>query len=286
MHVAGRLERVVRAEAARLPADPVDGVLGGDAGIGRAVVAGALEASLREVDRDDPFGAGEPAADDGAEPDEPAAEDDARRARLDVRGVERGADPRREPAREGRAALERGLGGNLRERDLRHHRVLGEGRSAHEVADRLAVTRESCRAVWEIPLPLHVTDRRAAVRAAASAVDALAALGREQRDDVIAGLHESDARPDALDDSCSFVPEHTRRVSGRIGTRGGVQIGVTHAAGGEPHEHLPVLRLGQVELLDDERLPEILEHCGADLHVRRLTRTAQLGDLDRAPRRR
>ena len=74
-HVAGRLEGVVGTEAARLGANPVDGVLGRDARVGGAVVAGALQASLREVDRDDPLGAGEPAADDGAEPDEPAPED-------------------------------------------------------------------------------------------------------------------------------------------------------------------------------------------------------------------
>ena len=29
-------------------------------------------------------------------------------------------------------------------------------------------------------------------------------------------------------------------------------------------EHLALLRLGEVELLDDERLTELLEDCGAD----------------------
>ena len=46
VHVAGRLERVVGAEAARLAADPVDGVVGRDARVGRAVVTGAREAPL------------------------------------------------------------------------------------------------------------------------------------------------------------------------------------------------------------------------------------------------
>ena len=31
-----------------------------------------------------------------------------------------------------------------------------------------------------------------------------------------------------------------------------------------------VLRLGEVDLLDDERLAELLEDCGADLHARSL----------------
>ena len=39
------------------------------------------------------------------------------------------------------------------------------------------------------------------------------------------------------------------------------------AAGDEAHEHLARLRLGQVDLLHLERLAELLEHRGADLHV-------------------
>ena len=154
------------------------------------------------------------------------------------RRVQRGADARREAARERRAPLERRLGRDLRERDLRHHRVLGERRRAHEVPHRLAASREPRRPVRQVALPLHVADCNAAVRASAAAVDALAALGREERDDVVARRDERDARPDALDDAGALVPEHARRVPGRVGARGGVEIGVTHAARGKPHEHL------------------------------------------------
>ena len=49
---------------------------------------------------DDPLGSRESRADHGAEPDETAAEDDARRAGLDAGRVERRADPGREAARE------------------------------------------------------------------------------------------------------------------------------------------------------------------------------------------
>ena len=51
------------------------------------------------------------------------------------------------PARERRAPLERRLGAHLRERDLGHHRVLGERRGAHEMTHRLAATREARGAV-------------------------------------------------------------------------------------------------------------------------------------------
>ena len=48
------------------------------------------------------------------------------------------------------------------------------------------------------------------------------------------------------------------------------------AAGGEPDEHLAGLRLGEVDLLDDERAAELLEHGGADLHGASLARGDRL----------
>ena len=95
--------------------------------------------------------------------------------------------PVESPQAKSARALERRLGVDLRERDLRHHRVLGERRGAHEVADRLAARREPRRAVGQVALVLLLADREAEVRAVAQAVDALAALRREERDDVVAG---------------------------------------------------------------------------------------------------
>ena len=96
--------------------------------------------------------------------------------------------------------------------------------------------------------------------------DALAALRGEERDDVVAGRDRGNALSDALDDSGALVPEHAGRVPARIRSRRRVQVRVADAAGDEPDERLPGLRLGEVELLDDERLPELLEHGRPDLH--------------------
>ena len=63
------------------------------------------EALLREIERDDPLGAREARADHGAEADEPAAEHGHRRARLDLRRVEGGAEAGREAAGKRRAAF-------------------------------------------------------------------------------------------------------------------------------------------------------------------------------------
>ena len=77
---------------------------------------------------------------------------------------------------------------------------------------------------------------------------------------------QRDALAAALDDAGALVAEHRRRVAGGIDPRGGVHVGVTDPAGDQPHEHLARAGLGQLDLLHDERLGELLEHGRADLH--------------------
>ena len=132
--------------------------------------------------------------------------------------------------------------------------------------DRLAVAREADGAVGQVTLALLLADREAEVRPRRAAVDALAALRGEERDDVVAGRERVDAVADPLDDAGALVPEHGRRVAGRIGAGRGVEVGVADAAGDEANEHLARLRLGELELLHLERRAEVLQHGGADLH--------------------
>ena len=138
-HVAGRLEGVVGAEAARQLQDALDRVRAAEHRLRRTLPLRQLEPLVGEVDADDALGALEPAAGDRAKADHARSEDDARRARLDGRGLDRSTEAGREAAGEERRALERRLRVHLRERDLGHDRVLGERRRSHEVADRLAV---------------------------------------------------------------------------------------------------------------------------------------------------
>ena len=72
--------------------------------------------------------------------------------------------------------------------------------------------------------------------------------------------------PDRLDDAGALVAEHAVRVAGRVGARGGVQIGVADPARLEPDEHLARARLGELDVLHDERLPELLQDGGPDAH--------------------
>ena len=231
-----------------------------------------LQAVLGQVDRDDALGTGQARANDGTEADETAAEDGDRRAALDLRRVERRADARREAAGERRTAVERRLGADLGKRDLGHHRVLGERRGAHKVAQLLATTRETGGAVGQVATALLLADCDAAVRARALAVDALPALRRKQRDHVIAGLDHRHALADLLDHAGTLVPEHARCVARGVCARRCVEVRMADAAGLEAHEHLPRLRLRQLDLLDDEWLAEFLEYCGADLHGAKRTR--------------
>ena len=133
--------------------------------------------------------------------------------------------------------------------------------------ERIAAPAEARRAVREEAEPLLVADGDAAVRAFAQAVDALAALRSKQRDDVVALGDERDAVAHALDDAGSLVAEDARHVAAGIGPGRRVEIGVAHTAGHKPDEHLAGLWLVQLDVLDDERPSELLQHGGAYLHV-------------------
>jgi hypothetical protein len=136
------------------------------------------------------------------------------------------------------------------------------------VADPLAVVgvREARRAVRKQTLVLLLANRKAEVRPLVAAVDALAALRREERHDVVAGRERRDAVAHALDDAGALVPEHGRRVTRGVRSRGREEVGVADAAGDEPDESLARLRLGELHLPHGERCAEVLQHRGAHPH--------------------
>ena len=100
-----------------------------------------------------------------------------------------------------------------------------------------------------------------------AAVDALAALRREERDDVVTDRDVAHAVADAFDDPGALVAEHRRGVAGRIRARRREEIRVADAASGKANQHLACLRLRQIELLHLEWCAERLQNCRADLHA-------------------
>ena len=134
------------------------------------------------------------------------------------------------------------------------------------MADRLAVAREPRRPVGQVALVLLLADREAEVRPRARAVDALAALRREERDDVVA-RGERRRRPrrrarrrprprGRAPSARSRTGRRPRRCRGRCGRRR------TRRAARAPRRRLGSARC---QLLHLERGAEPLEHRRADL---------------------
>ena len=156
--------------------------------------------------------------------------------------------------------------GNLRQSDVRHHRVLGERACPHEVSKGLTIARKPSRAVGHVTLVLLLADRQAQVRAVTTAVLTLATLGREERDHSVADLYPADPVTDLLDNPAAFVSQHRGRVSRWIGARGAVHVRMAYAARLEPYERLAGTRPGQLDVGHIQRSPEFLEHRSPHLH--------------------
>ncbi len=146
------------------------------------------------------------------------------------------------------------------------------------MADLLAGVRsaEPHGSVGQMTEVLLGPDRHAEVRPRIDAVNALAALRREQGHDVIALRDRGDPLADPLDDPGALVAEDGGRVAGGIDARGRVEVGVADAAGDEPHEHLARLRVLKLELLDHQGLAELLEH--RRFHPHRRTSSSNTSD--------
>ena len=141
------------------------------------------------IDSDDLVGADHARALDHVETDAAESEHRDVRAGPDLRGVDHRADAGRHAAADVADLVEGRVLANLRERDLRQHRVIGEGRAAHVVEDRIAVAAEAAGAVRHQALALRRADRGAEIGSAGETGFALPAFRRVERDDVIAGLH-------------------------------------------------------------------------------------------------
>src|SRR5690606_13301982 len=175
LHVADRLEGIVDAAVRHVDDHLLDRlvVVFRVHEVRRAELAGELLLVRVDVDRDDAARLSHRRALDHAQADAAQAEHRDRRARAHLGGGEHGADAGRDPAAEQADLLERRLLADLRDRDLRQHRVLGERRRAHEVQDALAVLREAARAVGHQTLALRHADFLAEIRPAGLAELAL-----------------------------------------------------------------------------------------------------------------
>ena len=145
---------------------------------------------------------------DDVEPDSAEAEDDDVGARLDSGRVDNRAQAGGDAAADIANLVEGRVLANLGEGDLGQDGEVREGRGPHVVVERLAAEREPARAVRHDALALGDADRLAQVGLAGQAILALAALGRVQRDDVIARLDACYPGPGLDDDPGPLVAEY------------------------------------------------------------------------------
>ena len=161
-----------------------------------------------EIDADDLVGADHARALDHVEADAAQAEHDDIGARLDLGGVDHRADAGGHAAADVADLVERRVLADLGQRDLRQHGVVGEGRAAHVVVDRLAADARSgwCRPAsaplpWVARMAVHRLVLRDRQRFA------LPAFRRVERDDVVAGFDAGDARADLQHHARALVAE-------------------------------------------------------------------------------
>ena len=144
------------------------------------------------------------------EPDAAEPEHDDTGAGLDLGGVDHRADAGGDAAADVADLVERRVLADLRQRDLRQHRVIREGRGAHVMEDLVAAEREPAGAVGHHALALGRADRGAEIGLARQAVLALPAFRRVERDDVVALLQAGHPGPDIDDDAGALMAEDRR----------------------------------------------------------------------------
>ena len=154
-------------------------------------------------------------------------------------GVDHRADAGGDAAADVADLVERRVLADLRDRDLRQHREVRERRAAHVVMDRLAAEREAAGAVGHQALALRRADRRAEVGLARQAGLALPALGRVERDDVIALLQRwSRPGPTSTTTPAPSWPRIAGNRPSGIGARARELVGVADAGGLDLDQHL------------------------------------------------
>jgi hypothetical protein len=95
---------------------------------------------------------------------------------------------------------------------------------------------------------------------------AFAAIGKRDHH-LVADRQIGHAGTQLGDDPRPFMPADHRIRQAREIPVAGVQIGVAHAAGDDPHQHLAGARRRQIEILDFKGLSATWNDGGGDLHI-------------------
>src|SRR5262249_41061674 len=154
-----------------------------------------LQLVVAHVDGDDARGPCQPGTLHHVQPDAAGADHGYVGARLDARRVDRGADPRRDPAADERRLGQRRVRANRHAVELRDDRALAERAEPRELQQRL-VAQEQARARRLGPTEVAL---------AAPAVAAASTADPKHQNHVVARAHAAHARTDAFDDARALV---------------------------------------------------------------------------------
>ena len=242
---ADGLEGVVHSPARHVPYR-FDGIFPGSVDdVGRPEFPGEIELGAHGVDGDDAPRARYRGAVDGGESDAAEADHRHRAADLDLGGVVHRADPGGHAATDERSPVERHVLANLHDGVLMHEHVLGKRGEVVELVHQLAVLAEARRLAGGA---VHVLGALAVDEMPGDAGFAVTAEDRETGDDMVPRADVPDLVADRLHHSCRLVPEDAGKVSG-VESLDNVQIAVTHAGSGDPHQHFVPHRVWPRRLL-------------------------------------
>ena len=204
---ADRLERVMDA-AFRQFLHRRDGIaLRGIDEVGRTERTSEFFLGRRHIDRDDAACAGDGRAVDGGEPDAATAYDRHSLAGTNLGGMDHRAYACDDRAADQGRAIERHVLADSDTGMLVDEHLLREGGEVQELRQRGAVPGETRRLVL---VSLRIW-RLAEAEMARQAMLTMAAIGRQARDHMIAGLHRADLRPHGLHDAGALVSQDRRQ---------------------------------------------------------------------------
>ncbi|MNS80900.1 hypothetical protein D3C72_1145970 [compost metagenome] len=226
--------------------------------VGRAEPARQLQLGRHAVDGDDAPGTGDGGAVDRGQPDAAAADHGNGLARLHLRGMDHRAHAGGHRAADQRSAVQRHVTADRHQRVFVDQHLLGKGRQVQELVHRAALACHQARLLALAAARIGLGAQR---QVAGQAVLAVAAVGRQTGDDMVAGPDRADLCANLLDHTRGLVAEDSRhRV--RVGAIEEMQVRMAHAHGGGAHQHFARAGLADGNIFDHQRGLGLMQDSG------------------------
>ncbi|MCY1219918.1 hypothetical protein D9M72_319120 [compost metagenome] len=226
--------------------------------VGRAKPARQFQLGRHAVDGDDAPGAGDGGAVDRGQPDAAASDHGNGLARLHLRGMDHRAHAGGDRTADQRGAVQRHVAPYCHQRVLMDQHLLGKGRQVQELVHRPALAAHQARLLAFAAAGIGLGAQR---QVAGQAMLAVAAVGRQAGDHMVAGLDRAHFGADLLDHARGLVAQD-RRHRVRIGAVQEMQVRVAHAHGGGAHQHLARAGLADGNVFDHQRGLGLMQDSG------------------------